>query len=99
MDSPSNIRISAKPCLQNLSDRAVSMRVRPPTKQHVFITASTEPPGIRLIRRSFMTQKDDVPRSPLLQAGANTLYLDPEPAIPKTLFEFSILPGRPHRQN
>ena len=69
------------------------------TKQHLFLRCSGPLIEMLLIRRRFMTQKDSVAGAALLQASADALHLDPKPAIPKALFEFSIIPGRPDSQH
>src|SRR5437016_5956827 len=99
MDSPSNIRTSAKACLRNMCDRAVSMMVTSLTKQHGFLRCPDPILGLRLTRRKFVTQKDSVVGAALLQASAHALHLDCKPAIAKALLEFSIIPSTPDSQH
>src|SRR6266571_2659578 len=98
MDSPSNIRTSAKACLRNICDPAVSMRSRPSQSNTSFSNVGPIS-GLLLTRRRFVTQKDSVAGAALLQASAHALHLDPKPAIAKALLEFSIIPSRPDSQH
>src|SRR2546427_2488961 len=99
MDSPSNIRTSAKACLRNMCDRAVSMMVNPSQSNTAFSDAREPVLGLLLTRRKFVTQKDSVVGAALLQASAHALHLDRKPAIAKALLEFSIIPSRPDSQH
>src|SRR2546422_3340110 len=95
MDSPSNIRTSAKACLRNMCDRAVSMMVRPSQSNTSFLRCSGPILGLLLTRRRFVTQKDSVAGGAPLQASAHALPLDPQAPLAKALLEFSIIPSRP----
>src|SRR2546426_5997576 len=99
MDSPSNIRTSAKACLRNICDRSVSMRVPSVTKQHVFLRCSDPILGLLLTRRRFVTQKDSVAGAAPLQASAPAPPPHPKTPLTKALPEFLIIPRRPDNQH
>src|SRR2546426_9962965 len=97
MDSPSNIRTSAKACLRNICDRSVSMRVPSVTKQHVFLRCSDPILGLLLTRRRFVTQKDSVAGAAPLLASAHARHLHPQPALEKAVLEILVIPRKTHR--
>src|SRR2546425_4349768 len=94
MDSPSNIRTSAKACLRNMCDRAVSMMVRPSQSNTSFLRCSGPILGLLLTRRRFVTQKDSVAGATPLQTSAPPLPLPPTAPPAQALVAFLLLPGR-----